>query len=534
MNGRRMTDRHLSQALRAHLPERAQAGLRQRIVDAVETTPQLRPLPSVLGRAIALRGLDPSTGRVRANRWTLVLVAAAVLTLIVASAIFIGRQRPTLLAINPPPTSTPTSTATSTPTSTTTPTPTAEVSPSPVALSPVLTWTKVALDGRSPQIAWLGDRFVLADRDTGAVRISTDGTSWQVLPPGDPDPGYAELLKGSFASWQDHLVGWWNPEDGPDIAGKPPITARDIVRIVRPPAEPTVTTPWKGRIESIGIGPKGIVAQVHSDLDWDAWVTKKLGARSNNAWVTHLKGVDFRDGILQIKLDNGPGLKVVWADEGFALGDYQDAGFEWYSPDGKQWQAVPLGAPWTNGDSGPGFPTGFGAVVGVSDGFIAQGDTPEDSCPLPAGCGDMWHSSDGLTWRNLGKPTVDSPDGPVLPWNGGALVTDGIGRFAYWTSSGYSELPLGAHLASPERQNVTVGTGPLGLVSVQRDDQKILVTRDGVDWDLGPMPAEMAAASGDRRAQTVAVGERSVLVLLWSGSYEKGYVPSLWRGTPEP
>ena len=115
---------------------------------------------------------------------------------------------------------------------------------------------------------------------------------------------------------------------------------------------------------------------------------------------------------------------------------------------------------------------------------------------------------------------------------GGALVTDGIGRFAYWTSSGYSELPLGAHLASPERQNVTVGTGPLGLVSVQGHDQKILVTRDGVDWDIQQMPAEMVAAN--RRSPTVAVGERSVLIMVWSGSYETGYVPSLWVGAPEP
>ena len=58
-------------------------------------------------------------------------------------------------------------------------------------------------------------------------------------------------------SWQDQIVGWWNPEDGPEIAGKPPITARDIVRIVRPRAAPTDTTPFKGRIESIGIGPVG-------------------------------------------------------------------------------------------------------------------------------------------------------------------------------------------------------------------------------------------------------------------------------------
>ena len=46
---------------------------------------------------------------------------------------------------------------------------------------------------------------------------------------------------------------------------------------------------------------------------WDAWVTKKLGLRTNNDWTCCVKSVTFRNGVLQIKLTNRPGLKVVWA-----------------------------------------------------------------------------------------------------------------------------------------------------------------------------------------------------------------------------
>ena len=42
--------------------------------------------------------------------------------------------------------------------------------------------------------------------------------------------------RGRSLSWQDTAVGWWNPQDGPDYAGKPPITARDIVTTVQVPA----------------------------------------------------------------------------------------------------------------------------------------------------------------------------------------------------------------------------------------------------------------------------------------------------------
>jgi hypothetical protein len=39
MNGRRLTDAQISTALRAHLPEAAAPGLRERVFDAAATTP---------------------------------------------------------------------------------------------------------------------------------------------------------------------------------------------------------------------------------------------------------------------------------------------------------------------------------------------------------------------------------------------------------------------------------------------------------------------------------------------------------------
>jgi hypothetical protein len=420
----------------------------------------------------------------------------------------------------------------------TTPTPSASVSPSPAALSLDLAWTNVPLDSKvnilsahferreqSPRLAWLGDRFVLVDVAAGAVRTSADGQDWQAPQPGDAARGYVDLLRGSFASWQDSAVGWWNPQEEAQCgscANQPPITARDMVHIVRPPAAPTSTTPFKGRIESIGIGPRGIVAQVHSDLDWDAWVTKKLGVRSNNAWVKHLKSVDFRDGILRIKLDNGPGLNVVWADEGFELGDYQDRGFGWYSADGEHWTEM---APEESEQSA--LPTGdFGHVVGVADGFIATGAYPDGTCADPNGsCTGMWYSSDGLTWRLLGAAPLEPQ--ALLPWRGGVLATDGDGRIDFWTSGGSARLPMAAQVHG------TVATGPLGLVSI--GDGQVLVSRDGIDYKVSSIPAQMAdPANGGGGSIVVAVGDRTVLVLESAKVGEFTMTQSLWLGTFEP
>ena len=98
---------------------------------------------------------------------------------------------------------------------------------------------------------------------------------------------------------------------------------------------------------------------------------EKLGLRTNNDWTCCVKDVTFQNGVLQIKLNNRPGLRSTGADEGFLPGDYLYGGFGWYSPDGVQWTPIP----------GYGTDAILNQVIGVSDGFIAQGEAVEDSAP---------------------------------------------------------------------------------------------------------------------------------------------------------
>jgi hypothetical protein len=85
MNGRPLTDARISEALRAHLPARAEAGLRDRIIEAVETTGQQRAFPSFLG---ALSEADPVS-----RRRSLLMAAAILIALAIASATAVGALR---------------------------------------------------------------------------------------------------------------------------------------------------------------------------------------------------------------------------------------------------------------------------------------------------------------------------------------------------------------------------------------------------------------------------------------------------------
>jgi hypothetical protein len=393
---------------------------------------------------------------------------------------------------------------------------------SPAALSLDLTWTRIPLTEHRPRLAWIGDRFVLADAASGAVRTSTDGATWQAMA-GDAASGYVDLVSGPIASWQDQVVGWLNPEDGPDTP-TPPASHRHVVTIVRPPAPPVSSVPFKGQIAAIGVGPRGFVAETHSALDFEHWVTKKLGLRTNNDWTMHVKSISFRNGVLEIKLHNRPGLRVVWADQGYEPGDLEDGGFGWYSPDGEHWTEM---APKDNSgsDFGSTLPTGgYGAVVGVSDGFIATGACAPDGCN---GTG-IWYSADGLTWHLLGS---DQAGDDLRPWMGGALV----GGADVWTSSGSSRLPIAGDLP---RTQLPFSVGPLGLVSVSMEDQKVFVSRDGVHSGVSPIPPEMMSAFHGRLwaqyAPEVVVGDKTVLDLEWWDDGNNPPTPSLWLGTFQP
>jgi hypothetical protein len=85
MNGRQLTDAQISSALRAHLPVRAQAGLRERILDSAERTSQQRALPSFLG---ALSEADPVV-----RRRSLLIAAALLVALALASVAAVGALR---------------------------------------------------------------------------------------------------------------------------------------------------------------------------------------------------------------------------------------------------------------------------------------------------------------------------------------------------------------------------------------------------------------------------------------------------------
>ena len=86
MNGRPLTEAQISQALRAHLPKRAQAGLHEQILVAVDTTAQQRALPSLLG---ALQDADPG-----ARRRNLLFAAALLIALAIAAAAAAGAWLP--------------------------------------------------------------------------------------------------------------------------------------------------------------------------------------------------------------------------------------------------------------------------------------------------------------------------------------------------------------------------------------------------------------------------------------------------------
>ena len=539
MNAPRLTDAQVSQALRAHLPDGAQAGLRQRILEAAETTSQQRALPSFIG---ALNDADPV-----ARRRSLLIAAALLVALALAATAAVGAlrllERDPIQDLSPELPTVPSPAVTTLPgpsTEPAAPTSSPRLSPPPVGQSLELTWTKVTLDQRSPQVALLGHQFGADPRLSARCSpppMASAGTSCNRANRTQATPRCSRI---EFVSWQDQVVGWWNPEDGPDIAGKPPITARDILRIVRPLAlHPRTRRRSRAASNRSASGPSvswptSIPTSTGTSGSHPSWVA--IGCRTTPASL-------YKNGILRVGMDNGPGLRVNWADEGFLPGDYQDLGFGWFSPDGQQWTAIPgFGEP--GADGGQAFPTGLGDVVGVSDGFIVRGTNPEETCPLPTGCGR--HVAFGR------RPDLAQPRR-----SGGGLVR--IGRVAVdgrrardrrrralrvldlrWVQRVADCTPNSARhgnhrIRTAERNSArersascrsrwTTGrSSSLGTASTGASNRCPLRWR----------PMARRPSFSRRSLRTVAVGDRSVLVMVSGGEGEDA-TRSLWLGTFEP
>ena len=82
MTDRHLTDAQIATALRAHLPAHAQAGLRGRVFEQIEVTPQRPPMPSFLS---ALTDADP-VGR----RRSILFAAALLIAVAFATAVGVG------------------------------------------------------------------------------------------------------------------------------------------------------------------------------------------------------------------------------------------------------------------------------------------------------------------------------------------------------------------------------------------------------------------------------------------------------------
>ena len=275
-------------------------------------------------------------------------------------------------------------------------------------------------------------------------------------PKGDLDRGYLEIVSdtGTTATWGDAMVQW--------DAGS--------VRALVPPGGPAVKADFAGDVGAVGVGPPGIVARVHSGIDFDAFVTSFIGPD----WVGQIAEFELEDGVLHVATEDGRAVDIVMADEGLGPGDVADRGYGWFSEDGVTW--VPI----------PDFPTNVTAIVGVADGFLARSDV-------------MWHSPDGMTWRQIdGLPIEESA---LLPWEGGALEVGHTGEPLLWTSSGRRSLEVpSTALPFGGRWAPTMSTGLLGLVAVGVSDVSY-VSADGA-WSRGPMPEEMYLGGGGRRATT--------------------------------
>ena len=85
MNARQLTDAQIAEALRTWVPDRAQAGLRDQVLETAGGTTQQRPLPSFLG---SLSDAGPV-----ARQRSLLIAAALLLALAVASAAAVGALR---------------------------------------------------------------------------------------------------------------------------------------------------------------------------------------------------------------------------------------------------------------------------------------------------------------------------------------------------------------------------------------------------------------------------------------------------------
>ena len=486
MNGRPTLERRVTEWLRAEAPARAPERVLAITLDRVAVVGQERTVTQWRYR-----------NRTGTSRAVLIAATAALIAILVAGAVFVGSLLRTEDAPPPPP-----------------PAPAART----LGQGPMLQWTRVDVipppgvgsDQGATRIAWIGDRFVLVDEDSGTVAVSTDGSTWTTVGEGEPHRDYFEVMASEdpIASWGDDVVSW------------SPTAPGSGVRIRRSP-DATFVAEFEGTVDAVGIGPVGIIVSAHIEFDQGAFIESVLGP----TWSFDNVGfMGLQDGILQLGSHDGRTASIDLADHGIDEAQFENRGGGWHSLDGRQWTPIPE------------FPGRVTSIVGTADGFVALGEIDTGA--------RMFHSPDGFAWQRMAIATGGFDRQMINPvllrWRDSALETDGTFIFQSWTRTGRRVLPMTADVRDRENPLVDasgIGAGPLGIICIDVAADEILYSPDGIEWRVQPMSGEMAQAGTlirGPRDPDVAVGTDAAVALLWENISDNVARPSLWVGTPAP
>ena len=431
------------------------------VADVLERTEQVRPFPNY----------EPD----RRTAWPriagIVLAAAAVVVVVLSVPILLSRGTEEVAPANATP-------------ATTVPPPTvvedAEPVPSPsttLATEPVepsapitgMAWQQITPDGidadtggRTAMVSG-GDRFLYFHGANKTVSTSFDGISWT-----------NQSIQGSvngihdFVGWQGTIVG--TGCGGANSSGGPITPNAGCVAVIHP--DGTVARhSFDGDINKAGIGPSGIVVIVtnhhdenglqYADEDVVAW---NLTGRDINEFSVF----EVTNGVLHVESHDGVVADYVLSEHGYADIERPDAS-GWYSQDGEEWIPIPdlpASSQWD--------------LIGTKDGFIGIADDRDG--------GDVvWHSPNGLDWRELGQ----SPAGGLSRWSDGAIVA-GIESVWYLSGLGITETPL----AATEYEPAISASGNVGMVKIDiepvtMDLRQILYSPKVEAWINTKVPLEM-------------------------------------------
>jgi hypothetical protein len=337
----------------------------------------------------------------------------------------------------------------------------------PVAPITGLEWHQITPDGIDPigtGITGLvsgGDRFLYIDGSSRTVHSSFDGLKWTSV---RIDGSIGGMF--GFVAWHDTVVGFGC--GGASSSGGQIAPSAGCVSVIHPDGTASRRS-FDGNIDDVGIGQSGIVVIVANHHDEDGL---SYASEDQVAWnltgrdINEIDVFDVADGVLHVEYDDQV-ADYVLSELGYAgFGEPSRSG--WFSRDGVEWIPItdlPAATSWR--------------LVGTEDGFVGISG------------GLVWHSSNGLDWRELGgSPGFESLLGR---WKGGAVLAAETGSIRYASGLGIKESPLATTgLVNPlESASGNVGLVIVAIEGETLDLNQILYSPRGEEWISTSTPPEM-------------------------------------------